>query len=78
MNGEWHLPANSKPLVDPFNGEEFMKIPDPQINEVEPFVQSLRKVPKTGLHNPLKNPERYVQHCLHTAFVKRCSRLLPV
>lgn len=58
VNGEWHLPRNSKPLIDPWNGEEFMKIPDPQIDEVEPFVESLRKVPKTGLHNPLKNPQR--------------------
>jgi len=26
----------------------------------QPFVQSLRACPKSGLHNPLKNPERYV------------------
>ncbi|KAK9813740.1 hypothetical protein WJX73_006181 [Symbiochloris irregularis] len=59
VNGEWHLPKKSKPLIDPFNGEDFMKIPDPQVDEIQPYVESLRKVPKTGLHNPLKNPERY-------------------
>lgn len=29
-----------------------------QANEVSEFVKSLKAVPKTGLHNPLKNPER--------------------
>ena len=30
----------------------------PQPDEVEPFVRSLKAVPKSGQHNPLKNPER--------------------
>lgn len=59
VNGEWHLPSQSRTLIDPWNGEEFMQIPDPQANEIAPFVESLRRVGKTGLHNPLKNPERY-------------------
>jgi len=29
-----------------------------QPEETGPFVESLRAVPKSGLHNPLKNPER--------------------
>lgn len=29
-----------------------------QPEEVEPFVRSLQAVPKSGLHNPLKNPDR--------------------
>ena len=29
-------------------------------SETQPFIDSLRGVPKTGLHNPLKNPERYL------------------
>ena len=37
-------------------------IPDTQENEIQPFIDSLRKVPKSGLHNPLKNPERYVKY----------------
>ena len=37
-------------------------IPDTQISELGPFFESLRKVKKSGLHNPLKNPERYVQY----------------
>ena len=32
--------------------------PCAQPEEVEPFVRSLQAVPKSGLHNPLKNPDR--------------------
>jgi len=31
-----------------------------QVNEVAPFVESLAAVTKSGLHNPLKAPERYL------------------
>lgn len=58
VNGEWGLPAKSKTIPDPLNGEPFIKLPDTQLDEIDPFVQSLRAVPKSGLHNPLKNPER--------------------
>jgi hypothetical protein len=34
----------------------------PDTTQVQPYIDSLRKCPKTGLHNPLKNPERYVQY----------------
>ena len=31
VNGKWHLPANSKTIPDPYNGEPFVKVPDPQV-----------------------------------------------
>lgn len=31
VNGNWHLPANSKTIPDPYNGDEFVKVPDPQV-----------------------------------------------
>ena len=37
-------------------------MPDTQPKETGPFVQSLKAVPKSGLHNPLKNVER----CAHS------------
>ena len=40
-------------------GEPFISYPDTSAEEGVPFVASLRRVPKTGLHNPLKHPERY-------------------
>jgi len=53
--------AKSISIPDPLNGEPFTHIPDTQgPSELQPFVDSLRAVPKSGLHNPLKHPERCV------------------
>ena len=35
-------------------------MPDPQPGDIGPFVESLKMVPKSGLHNAYKNPERQV------------------
>ena len=45
-------------IVDPMNGERFLEIPDTQ--DLAPFIDGLGSCPKTGLHNPMKNTERYV------------------
>ena len=50
--------AQTKSIQDPWTGEEFIALPDPQVSEISPYVESLKKVTKSGLHNPLKNPER--------------------
>lgn len=42
------------------NGEAIIKMPDTQIDELQPFVDAASSCPKTGLHNPLKNKERYL------------------
>jgi 1-pyrroline-5-carboxylate dehydrogenase len=44
------------------NGEPFVQLPDTQEGELDHFVQSLQACPKSGLHNPFKNPERYVMY----------------
>eukprot|EP00878_Enallax_costatus_P039600 GHUV01045453.1.p1 GENE.GHUV01045453.1~~GHUV01045453.1.p1 ORF type:complete len:500 (+),score=106.07 GHUV01045453.1:235-1734(+) len=58
--GRWTSSARTKTIPDPLNGEPFVQLPDTQVNEVDHFVQSLQSCPKHGLHNPFKNPERYV------------------
>jgi 1-pyrroline-5-carboxylate dehydrogenase len=35
-----------------------MQVPDTQVYEIEPFVDSMKATPKSGMHNPFKNPER--------------------
>lgn len=60
VQGEWVSTEKTMPIVDPMNGEVFIHVPDTQVSEIEPFVSSLRSVAKSGLHNPLKNPERYL------------------
>lgn len=59
--GEWVSTEKHITLPDPMNGEPFLKCPDTQLYEIEPFVSSLKSVPLSGLHNPLKNPHRYVE-----------------
>jgi 1-pyrroline-5-carboxylate dehydrogenase len=67
VGGEWVSVSNvNKDIVDPMNGEPFLEIPDTQ--DVAPFIVGLRSCPKTGLHNPLKNTERYV------ALGKACTK----
>lgn len=49
-------------IVNPMNKDaNIFTIPDTQADELEPFVKSLRNCPKSGMHNPLKNPDRYLK-----------------
>ena len=42
------------------NGEEFIKVPETNLDtELHEFATSLLRCPKSGLHNPIKNVERY-------------------
>ena len=59
LAGEWYTPAEMRDdIVDPLNGEPFLEVPDTR--EFSGYVESLAGCPKSGRHNPLKNPERYV------------------
>ena len=54
------------------------QVADTQLHEIEPFVKSLRAVPKSGVHNPLKNPERWASRrtpCFSCLFF--CSAARP-
>lgn len=62
LNGEWVLPKNSIPIIDPLNGEAILKMPNTTVEELDPFVKSLNSCPKSGLHNIYKNPERYLMY----------------
>lgn len=60
VNGEWVGSKQYAEVVDPMTGNSMVSIPDTQVDEIEPFVESLKKVPRYGLHNPLLNVERYL------------------
>ena len=70
---EWHNTEEWEDLIDPLNGKVMGKIPYTNISETKMFVDSLLSVPKTGLHNPIKNPERYL---LYGQVCKKASDLL--
>ena len=59
VGGAWvDAQAYRDDIVDPLNGEPFLRVPD--THDLAPFIRGLRSCPKTGLHNPLKNNDRYV------------------
>ncbi|KAG5522848.1 hypothetical protein RHGRI_034852 [Rhododendron griersonianum] len=60
MQGKWTGSSNLNTIPDPLNGESFIKVTEMDETCIRPFVESLSKCPKHGLHNPFKSPERYL------------------
>ncbi len=57
--GNWATVASVREdIPDPLCGGDFLRVPD--TDDLSPFIAGLDTCPKTGLHNPLKNTERYV------------------
>jgi 1-pyrroline-5-carboxylate dehydrogenase len=60
LDGRWQDGERFRDdIPDPLRGGEFLRVPD-TVNTA-PFVERLRGCPKTGLHNPFKNPQRYIE-----------------
>ena len=58
--GEWQFDADQNiEIIDPTNGQLMLYMPDTQ--DLAPFIAGLRGCPKSGVHNPIKNVERYVE-----------------
>ena len=48
-------------IIDPMNGENFIQVPETSLDtELQEFQTSLLRCPKSGLHNPIKNVERFL------------------
>lgn len=60
VQGKWKGSSSWNTLLDPLNGEPFIKVAEVDETGVQPFIESLSKCPKHGLHNPFKEPERYL------------------
>lgn len=59
LDGKWVSSKQKATLVDPLTGSPLLIRPETKSDELEPFLASMRRTKKHGLHNPLKNPERY-------------------
>ncbi len=60
LGGRWlENAAFRDDLPDPLHGGAFMQVPD--TSDTAAFVDRLRACPKSGRHNPMKSPQRYVQ-----------------
>jgi 1-pyrroline-5-carboxylate dehydrogenase len=90
VGGEWSSSEQHRDdIADPLNGGSFVSIPDTK--DVTGFLEGLASCPKSGLHNPLKNTDRYVhlgRVCaksaallatpeVETYFVKLMQRVMP-
>jgi hypothetical protein len=67
VNGTWQTTnATTTTTIDvphPYNTDVVHPIfTVPDTTNIQPYIQSLRACPKTGLHNPYKNVERYIQY----------------
>ena len=65
VGGNWTMASKSIEIPHPLDKDApypIFTIPDTQVDELQPFIESLRKVPKSGMHNPLKNPHRYLEY----------------
>ncbi|CDP14844.1 unnamed protein product [Coffea canephora] len=60
VQGNWTRPSNWTTIVDPLNGEPFITVFEVDDRGLQPYIESLHKCPKHGLHNPFKSPERYL------------------
>ena len=59
ISGEWKDDENDHiKIPDPLNGEDFILVPN--TTDVSEFIKNLSSCPKSGLHNPIRNVERYV------------------
>jgi len=59
LNGEWTDPTRFREdIPDPLTGECFLKISD--TTDFSDFIRNLDACPKSGMHNPFKNVERYL------------------
>ncbi|CAL5441464.1 unnamed protein product [Camellia sinensis] len=60
VQGKWTGSSKWNTILDPLNGASFIKVAEVEETGIQPFVESLSKCPKHGLHNPFKAPERYL------------------
>ena len=59
VNGKWTKTSKlRKDIPDPLSGNYFLDIPETE--QFLDFIKSFDSCPKSGMHNPLKNIERYL------------------
>ena len=63
VHGQWTSSAQALEIVHPLNADAtapLFTVPDTTLDELPLYMASLAKATKSGLHNPLKHPERYL------------------
>ena len=57
VGGEWKKSKAEILIPHPLDNAKhpIFSVPDTDVSELDPYFESMRKVPKSGVHNPLKN-----------------------
>jgi 1-pyrroline-5-carboxylate dehydrogenase len=91
INGEWKSTAKYEEYPDALNGNKYLQTPLTEKQEMDDIINSMKNCPRSGLHNPFKNIDRYLKYgqicrkvseALHqeeifTHFVKLIQRVFP-
>jgi len=59
--GEWLEYSKTRTICDPLNGKDMVVLPDRSIPDTQCFIDRMKNCPRSGRHNPIKNPQRYVE-----------------
>jgi 1-pyrroline-5-carboxylate dehydrogenase len=62
LDGKLLPNSKNSPIPDPVNGGNFIYSPLPEREELDAFAASQKKIPSFGLHNPIRNVNRYMQY----------------
>ena len=67
VDGSWQPESSIKSKISvphPMKKDSFAicHVADTSVDELGPFRESLKKVTKSGVHNPIKNVERYLMY----------------
>ena len=63
LDGKWMKSSKTEAVIDPLNGDKFLFNSVPESDkELDAFVASQKKIPHFGLHNPIRNVNRYMQY----------------
>lgn len=73
VEGKWKETKEYQWVKDPLTGDNIIQMPKTSVDELKEVAESMKKCPKSGLHNPLKNVDRYV---LYGKVCQRASELL--
>lgn len=91
VNGQFLTTKNHENFPCPLTGKKFLEVPLTKPEEMQPFMEFINSTPRSGLHNPLKNVDRYIKYgeicrkiaeCLNNTeimehFVKLIQKVFP-
>jgi 1-pyrroline-5-carboxylate dehydrogenase len=64
FGGKWHDSAEYESFLNPKDkhAKNFLKTPNLTSSEMSPIIKEMKAVPCSGLHNPMKNIDRYLKY----------------